>query len=331
MAQNVPLCFGPLEPCASVESTDRRQWICILPKGTIKPRDGRGPWRLERPHQVIANTRRYHGQHNMLVDYEHQSIHSEKNGQPAPAAGWIVGLEALDGAIWAWVEWTEKAQAHIAAREYRYVSPVLRMNSKGFVHLIVNVALVGNAAINTLPSLAKAELKMFDTIDQDAVLQTPEIVDIRKILDLPDDTDLKTLIAAIKSAITEKNGSNPDPAKFVPIGDFEKAVQEANSLRQGISETAATQHVDQLISAGQVAPFLKDWAQQLCSVNKPALDAFVERTGPAFSSILSPQLGSGNFSPGTGDGQLSETDLEVCSTLGVSKDEYISTRQDNDT
>jgi phage I-like protein len=34
-------------------------------------------------------------------------------------------MQAREDDIWALVEWTEKAAAHIKAREYRYLSPVL--------------------------------------------------------------------------------------------------------------------------------------------------------------------------------------------------------------
>ncbi len=60
------------------------------------------------------------------LDYEHQTLNSESNGQPAPAAGWATrfewrpgaGLFALD------VQWTDRARQMIEAGEYRYISPV---------------------------------------------------------------------------------------------------------------------------------------------------------------------------------------------------------------
>lgn len=62
----------------------------------------------------------------MVIDYEHQTDHTSENGQPAPAAGWIRELDVRGGALWGRVEWTAKAAASIAAREYRYISPTFR-------------------------------------------------------------------------------------------------------------------------------------------------------------------------------------------------------------
>ena len=43
-----------------------------------------------------------------VIDYEHQTLHKEANGQPAPAAGWIHGLRWLDGkGLYAEVELTQ--------------------------------------------------------------------------------------------------------------------------------------------------------------------------------------------------------------------------------
>jgi phage I-like protein len=61
-----------------------------------------------------------------VIDYEHQTLRSAKNGLPAPASGWFkklewregVGLFAVD------VEWTDAAAAAIDAGEYRFISPV---------------------------------------------------------------------------------------------------------------------------------------------------------------------------------------------------------------
>jgi phage I-like protein len=67
---------------------------------------------------------------DLVIDYEHQTQATEWNGQPAPAAGWIDQLEVRDNGVWGHVrEWTEKAAAFLAAREYRYLSPVLCLGS----------------------------------------------------------------------------------------------------------------------------------------------------------------------------------------------------------
>ena len=64
---------------------------------------------------------------DLPIDYEHQTLGGEfasPSGQ-APAAGWIKSLEVVpnEGLV-ATVEWTEAAAGKLAAKEYRYLSPV---------------------------------------------------------------------------------------------------------------------------------------------------------------------------------------------------------------
>lgn len=62
----------------------------------------------------------------LVIDYEHQSLNSTYNGQPAPAAGWISQLELRENGVHATaVEWTEEAKELIRSKKYAYISPVL--------------------------------------------------------------------------------------------------------------------------------------------------------------------------------------------------------------
>ena len=65
---------------------------------------------------------------DLVVDYEHASTSARLLGGRAPAAGWITAMELRAGGteLWAHVQWTTEAATSIEAREYRYLSPVLR-------------------------------------------------------------------------------------------------------------------------------------------------------------------------------------------------------------
>jgi len=113
------------------------QLVQLLPAGSFQARDGRpGPgrsWKLPDVkgmfiaaalQAVIAST-------PIVIDYEHQTLRKEANGQPAPAAGWIKRVTWLTGkGLMAEVEWTPRARAAIAAGEYRYISPVISFDEK---------------------------------------------------------------------------------------------------------------------------------------------------------------------------------------------------------
>jgi len=63
-----------------------------------------------------------------VIDYEHATLKDKRFEGNAPAAGWIKSLRWGDGkdgvGVYARVEWTARARQQIAAKEYRYLSPV---------------------------------------------------------------------------------------------------------------------------------------------------------------------------------------------------------------
>ena len=91
-----------------------------------------------------------------MVDYEHQSIRSRENGQPAPAAGWIQSLAYFPSrGLFAKVEWTERARQLIKSGEYRYISPLFEFdNTTGAVLRFINAALTNTPALGGLMAVA---------------------------------------------------------------------------------------------------------------------------------------------------------------------------------
>ena len=99
-----------------------------------------------------------------LIDYDHQTLHTQANGGKAPAAGWFSRLEWRpgDGLYAMGVEWTASAQAAIDAKEYRYISPVLTYDAAtGDVTGLLMAALVNYPAIDGLTDLAVAASARF--------------------------------------------------------------------------------------------------------------------------------------------------------------------------
>lgn len=132
----------------------------ILPAGVFRAKDGRPAhlpgWKIdaEIAQRVIAASATVD---DMVIDYEHQTINAEKNGQPAPAAGWFKRMVWRDGAgLFAVdVQWTDKAKAMIGAGEYRHISPVFPYNSiTGEVQKIIGLGLTNNPALPGLANLA---------------------------------------------------------------------------------------------------------------------------------------------------------------------------------
>jgi phage I-like protein len=294
------------------------EWVHLVPAGTFMGRDGRGPYRLADPAAVIEASRRQAGQREIPVDYEHQIDFAAKNGQPAPAAGWIKGLQARADGIWGLVDWTPKAALHIAEREYRYISPVITTKRDGPVSTITGLlraALVNTPNLDQLTALAKAESTMDDGLQE-----------LRQLLGLADDADAAAITAKVREVLSSQHTAKADPAAYVPIGAFERVLAEVNRLSQGITLQAAEQHVADQIKAGNMPPFLKDWGVDLCTSNKPAFDALIGRTKGAFNGLLRTIVPGVPPGDATRPGALTESELAICANMGLTEAEFMSAR-----
>lgn len=135
--------------------------IQATPATDFKPSDGRSigipAWQMnaEIARRII---KRHDTSHPPVIDYEHQTLYKEKNGHPAPAAGWIHGLQWVEGkGLFVLAELTSKAKQMIQAGEYRFFSPVLQYNSKtGEVLKILMGALTNNPAIHGMEMIKVA-------------------------------------------------------------------------------------------------------------------------------------------------------------------------------
>lgn len=112
----------------------------LLPAGKFAARDGRpGPgkqWSIndEQGLKLAADLNAIAARTPIVIDYDHQTLRAETNGQQAPAAGWIQDVAWRPGeGLFARVEWTLAARARIEAGEYRYISPVITSDANGNV------------------------------------------------------------------------------------------------------------------------------------------------------------------------------------------------------
>jgi phage I-like protein len=247
------------------------------------------------------------------VDYEHQSEYAPQNGQPAPAAGWIKELQPRPDGIWGRIEWTERAANHIAAREYRFISPVFTFNAAtGEVSHLVSAGLTNTPNLE-LTALARAQYG--ETMD--------ELEELQQLLGLSATAQLSDVVDAVRTLVADKAANRPDPTRFVPMEIFEKAMTELNARNQGMAEDLAMNHVEAQIRTGRVFPFLREWAVALCKTDRPAFDAFVDKTGPKLQKMLVADFGL-DVRPPTNVNRLSEIDAQIARSLGHSEKEFIA-------
>lgn len=146
---DIIICEAPL-------ATEIPKRIKVVPWGLVETASGTFEVDDAAAHQIVATYNR-EGL-DLVVDYEHQTL-GGKYAAPdgaAPAAGWIKSLDAVPGVgIFGNVEWTPMGRQALAAKEYRYLSPVVVANKNGgravYLH---SVALTNVPAIrNDLPAL----------------------------------------------------------------------------------------------------------------------------------------------------------------------------------
>lgn len=132
----------------------------LLPVGEFVGRDGRPgkglTWKLsdQQGRTLAAKLTARHARVQFNLDYEHQSMLSEQNGQPAPASGWATAFEWRDGVgLFALnVQWTARAKEMIEAGEYKYISPVIVYDKEtGQVIDVLNASLVNIPNLDLSP------------------------------------------------------------------------------------------------------------------------------------------------------------------------------------
>ncbi|SOC82854.1 Mu-like prophage I protein [Ensifer adhaerens] len=254
---------------------DNRQWVQLIPAGTLPTIDGRGPYRVENMAQVIDTSNAISNVDKLPIDYNHALDLVAPKGGEAPAAGWIERMEARSDGIWGLVEWTPRAANAIRAKEYRFLSPVIAHQADKTVSAILRASLtnVPNLTMKALNAAQKA-----NPMDYEEFLAA-----LRTALNLPADADEAQIIEAVKA---NKSLNSADPARFVPIETFQQTLGELNKLRSGVSLQAAERIVETAMQEGCLLPFMRDWAVNLCQANSAAFDDFLEGAGKPVAGFV---------------------------------------------
>lgn len=342
-----------LATCAVELPSEPPEWIHLMPLGAVKARDGRRFTNADAQAVVRASLER---SQTLVIDYEHQTDLAEKNGQPAPAAGWINELAVRADGIWGRVEWTEKAANHIRAREYRFISPTFTHTKKApfNVGILLRAALTNNPALELtalatikegdpemdfLKALAAAlGLNVDATEDQIlaalaenlAALTTATALAaaVRTTLDVAEDADETAIAAAIDAlkqsvATASANGGVPDPAKYVPADQVKVLTDQIATLTASVTEDKATATVEQAMKDGKLPPALKDWGLDYAKRDLSGFTAYCA----ANPVLVKPGSDVPNIVPETKDGELSVDDKAVCAQLGVNEEQFLATRK----
>jgi phage I-like protein len=287
------------------------EWVQLTPPGPVmqtRDRDGR-TFRIDAA-AVVDEWRREHP-NGMVVDYEHATEVRGALGQDAPAAGWVHEVALRDGAIWGRVEWTERAEAMIRAREYRFLSPAMA-TVDGEVVGIVHAGITNIPAFHRMAALARQQEEV-QTLDKA----------IAEALGLASDASAADAVQAIGKLKDERRtalarAESPDPDRYVPKATHEAQVETARQqVRDEIATAraaeAAEAAVDEAIEQGKVAPADREFFVAAAKGDIEKFRAAMERTPEKAAPSGLDGRGPGKREGAAG---LSEEEIAVCRAMG---------------
>ena len=269
---------------------DVPQWIQLIPEGPeIKGFDGR-EWVLNNPQAVIEhfNAKKL----SMVIDYEHSTELKAKNGEPAPAAGWVKELTVKEGgSIWGKVEWTKAAIKSIQEKEYKYISPVFMYRPES-----LEIVKINSVGLTNKPNLVmKALNHRNDLLSGSVDLSSEEWQQVAKALNVESLNRPNDILQALNR-------------------------QQIEGLNKKYLSS-----IDALISDGYIAPCEKEFYLAACreSGYDEAMNRikFIRQLKSPFAHLFEQQTKAFRKPD---ECQLSETEKAVCREMGIEEKQYSS-------
>ncbi len=344
--RGAPEYLRSIDMCRELSDGQVPEWIELVPGGAnIEGRDGR-KFKNPSPDDIIAAF-----QNNaapLPIDVEHSSAIKAPQGEPAPAAGWIVEMEVRgEGAIWARVEWTEAGALSIRKREYRFISPGFLRDTNGVIREIIH------AGLTNQPNFRLTSLNREGTPNPEGKPMDPKLL---KLLGLEEGATIEEICAAVttlKATITtntaaiEKHGAELEVARsknmpslelYVPRSDHDKVVTDLATARAEITKTTETAFasrvttaIEAALKAGKITPATKDFYLSTCH-NEDGLKAFEKFSGAA-PDIVPPSGIEGTPVPGGTGGSggrpetLTQAEINHAKKGGFSEKEFLESKQ----
>lgn len=345
LSSTTPETVGIASLKLSAESESSGGWCRLLPSGYFKAVDGRptdvpgGQWFLDAESGQVLVAQLKAQVNDTVIDYEHQTLLAEENGQPAPASGWFKDAEWRDDGLYIKPRWTGKAREYIENDEYQFLSAVFPYDkATGKPLSIHSAALVNRPGLDGVTAVALRSLitpvSPSETNNQQESTMDPVLEAALKALGL-DETATPEQVEAAVQALKDKQaaaegevaalkarapGAAPDPAKYVPIA----VLKEMQGQIAALSAQGQQNEVEQLIADakkdGRLLPASEAWARDLGQTNVAALKEFLG-TAPSIAALKGQQAGH-EKPPAAKAGQLTDEEKQVAALTGRTEEEF---------
>lgn len=309
----------------SVELPAQSGEFQLFPAGEFRARDSRPKdvrcWVMDDAAAAALIADAAARQTPLSIDYDHASLTAAKTGAIAPASGWFSKLEWRpgDGLYAIGVDWTERAATMIAAREYRFISPVFAYDKDGRPTCLISAALTNNPALDGMDDVRLAALSVLagasSSIQENSMEELLE--QLRWLLNLPvgataEDVkaqlqkligqlsegkgvaaaavDLPALLAERDSRIAALSATQMDPARFVPIETMKAMQTQIAELSSRLSGNEINDLVVAALSDGRLLPAQEAWARSLGASDVVKLREYLV-AAPRIAALSSSQTG----------------------------------------
>lgn len=343
-------------------------WHQLLPVGPFKARDGRpfdvpgGHWQLDKSiATTLINRAKALGQ-DILIDYDHQTLKVDQNGQPAPAAGWYNGdeIEWREGeGLFIKPRWTERAAALVAAKEYRFLSAVFPYDAQGRPLELRMTAITNDPGVVGMQALAALSAQLIQP-SQPATLTKENSMNelLKKLLAKlgieltgdPTDEQLqkalteldnlqasakkapeleaalsaeKTALAALKAQTTSvQQGAQVDLAQYVPVATYNALVTQVAALTAQVDTTDAATLIKEARAAGKVVAAEEEYLTAYAAQKGVAALKALLEPRPAIAALTASQTAAVTLPEKKGEAVLSAEDKYAADQLGISHEDF---------
>ncbi|MDP2045995.1 MAG: phage protease, partial [Deltaproteobacteria bacterium] len=285
---------------------------------------------------------------DLVIDYEHQSLQGER----APAAGWIKELEARGDGLWARVDWTRQARDYLEKREYRYFSPVLRLDPETRRPVaLMHMGLTNVPAIKHLPPLVarwggaatpdprrpagaavRARAAKMDSVKENAKM----VEQLKRLMGLEPEVEEVAVCGKAMEAFRDLAATLNLPGE-VSVAQLKGAVEALKAgatrlvkteealqaLKGRLASETADRLVEEALKAGKVSPAQHGWALEYCRRDPEGFQTYADRAPKLVPLGEELQLRRDDHHDEKG---LLPEELAVCRSLNVSPEAYLKAK-----
>lgn len=299
--------------------------VQVMPDGEFGPSDGRpmdvAAWRMN-----AANAQRVIAAHArrktpLVIDYDHQTLYKEKNGQPALAAAWFQSFEYRPGeGLFATVKPTARASQLIAGDELKFFSPFFAYDRNGNVLEVLHGGFTNTPAIDGMAAVELAAAASAQFLAPSNSNQPPEnpamktlLAALCAVLGLADNAsaddvtnavtqlkkdkdDTDTKLAAASAQLGKAKDTAPDPSKFVPIESFNDLQQQVAALSQQQTDRAVADLVAQGEEENKLTAATSTWFRAFAAKDLEGAKAWL-KDAPVIAALSQMQSGGKSRAP----------------------------------